>query len=263
MPCTGSSYARILAFDLAVRTVPLTVLKGGINRQRTKGGARADTLYDLLNGHLTDAGTARSRYGTYRDATLNSVTKGLVSFDGTLHTFASEVVEVPAGYTLHVLVHPETLSLAIEKIHYAAPFMGFLYVVAEFDGGDVYHFWQRISGEWEASTAYKAGDVVIPTDPTGIGYKATRLGAPYPAWQASVPRAEGDIVEPTVYNDFFYTVIETLGTNVISGTVEPNWSTEAGGLTYETADSNDQTPPGPNAGPSPDAVPADVQDRYE
>jgi hypothetical protein len=164
------------------------------------------------------------------------------------------------------LAHPETVdavSPAITKIHFAAPFLGFLYVVAEFEGGDVFHFWQRTSGVWEASTGYKAGDVVTPTDPTGITYKATRLGSPYPAWQPSVPRAEGDIIEPTVYNNFYYTAIEALGTNVISGLIEPEWSTEPGGLTYETADSNDQTPPGPNSGPSTDEVPQDVQDRYE
>ena len=40
-----------------MRAIPLTTIKSGINRLRTKGGARADTLYDLLNGYVTEAGT--------------------------------------------------------------------------------------------------------------------------------------------------------------------------------------------------------------
>lgn len=246
-----------------MRTVPLTVLKGGINRQRIKGGARADMLYDLLNGHLTDSGTAKSRPGTLRTATLNSSTKGLVSFDDELHVFSHEVVEVPAGYALHVLSNPDDADLTISKIHFAAPFLGFLYVVVEFEDGSVYHFWQRASGEWEADTMYRAGDVVTPTDLNGISYEARRYGAAYPAWQASVPRAEGDRVEPTEYNNFYYEVIEALGTNTISGLTEPVWPTEVGALAYENSDSQGPAPGAPNSGPNPNAVPSETQERYE
>jgi hypothetical protein len=249
-----------------MRTVPLTMLKGGINRQRIKGGARADSLYDLVNGHLTDAGTAKSRPGTLRMAVLPSSTKGLVSFDGTIHVFSHETGDVPAGYTRHVLTHPDPPTDEVPEItaiHFAAPFLGFLYVVAEFTGGDVFHFWQRASGEWEADTIYNAGDVVTPTDPNGLSYEATRFGQPYPAWAPNVPRTLNDIIEPTVYNDFYYTAIDVLGTNTISGPTEPVWSTEDGGLTYESGDSNSQTPPAPNPGPNPNATPASTQERYE
>lgn len=245
-----------------MRTVPLTVLKGGINRQRIKGGARADSLYDLVNGQLTDAGTARSRAGTLRAAQLSTLTKGLCSFDGSLHVFANQSVAVPVGYTLHVLVHPTDPDQEITKIHFSAPFLGFLYVVAEFEDGTVYHYWLRTTGEWEADTIYRAGDVVEPTDPTGITYAASRLNAPYPAWAPNVPRALNDIVEPTVYNDFYYTVIEALGTNPISGTVEPNWPTEDGALAYEDSNSTDSAESAPNSGPNPNAVPSSTEDRY-
>lgn len=248
-----------------MRPIPLTVLRGGINRLRTKGGARADNLYDLINGHLTDAGTVKARPGTRLNATLPATTKGLVSFDGGLHTFSHETVTVPSGYTLHVLAHPNPptgTTPEITTIHFVAPFLGFLYVVAEFEGGDIFHFWQRTSGEWTAATGYKAGDVVEPTTPNGINYEATRLGAPYPAWAASVPRALNDIIEPTVYNDFYYQVIEALGTNTISGTVEPDWSEEPGGLTYERADSQDGAASGPNSGPGSNNTPSGTQERY-
>lgn len=246
-----------------MRTVPLTVLKGGINRQRIKGGARADTLYDLVNGHITDANTARSRYGTRRTAVLNSTTKGLVSFDGALHTFCNEVVEVPAGFTLHVLTSPEnTDNPAITKIHFAAPFLGTLYVVAEFSDGGVFHFWQSSSGTWQADHTYKAGDVVDPTDSAGLQFKATRLGAPYPSWAPSVPRAVNDIVEPTEYNDFFYTVIDTAGTNPASGTTEPDWPESDGAQVTEDIEGSIPTAPTTNGGPSASTPPSDVTDRY-
>jgi hypothetical protein len=45
-----------------MRDIPLTAIKGGINRTRTKGGARADTLYDLLNVYVTEDGTVQARY---------------------------------------------------------------------------------------------------------------------------------------------------------------------------------------------------------
>lgn len=219
---------------------PLTILKGGINRLRTKGGARADSLYDLLNGYITDSGTVKSRPGTLRMATLDSSTKGLVSFDGSLHVFSNVVVTVPSGYTLHVVAHPDDSALAITKIHFAKPFLGFLYVVAEFTGGDTFHYWLRLTtvndGVWKADNIYFHGDMVEPSVATGLAFEATRLGAANPSWAANVPRAIGDIVEPTVYNDFFYTVVDTLGTNPRSGTIEPDWATSDGAQTLEDVD---------------------------
>jgi hypothetical protein len=44
-----------------MRPVPVTTLRGGINRLRTKGGARADELYDLLNGYVDQAGGISNR----------------------------------------------------------------------------------------------------------------------------------------------------------------------------------------------------------
>lgn len=246
-----------------MRPVPLTVMKGGINRLRTKGGARADNLYDLVNGQLTESGTIKSRAGTYRITTVNTAAKGLVSFNGSLHVFSHTSVDVPAGFELHILVHPTDASNpAITRIHFAAPFLGSLYVVAEFEGGDVFHYWQNSSGEWTADTAYDAGDIITPTEPSGLLYRATRLGAPYPAWQAGAPRELKDIIEPTVYNGFYYTVIDTQGLNPASGQVEPTWPTEAGAQVIEDTDSSNTPPPATNSGPPPNNVPSDVTDRY-
>lgn len=248
-----------------MRPIPLTVLKGGINRLRTKGGVRADSLYDLLNGHLTDAGTVKARPGTIRIASLPSDTKGLCGFQDAFHVFNHEIVTVPAGFVLHVLASPNSIPGAViklAKIHFAAPFLGFLYVVAEFADGTVFHYWLSSSGPWQANTAYRNGDIVEPTTPNGLAYQAVRISSPYPSWAPNILRTDGDIVEPTVYNDFFYTVVSTLGDNPHSGSTEPLWPTTSG--TQVTEDSNgllDTAPPTVTQPPV-STVPSEVSDRY-
>lgn len=252
-----------------MRDAPLTVLKGGINRLRTKGGARADSLYDLLNGYLTEDGTVHVRPGTRRHAILDSATKGLVYYNGSRHTFASESVSVPSGYTLHVLFHPdydpdsdEPEQYVLERIHFAEPFLGFLYVVAEFADGNIFHYWLQTGGTWEADTVYRSGDVVEPTVPNGLTYRATRLGAALPSWAPNVARVDGDQIEPTVYNDFYYTVVDTAGATPQSGTTEPTWPTEEGAQVSEDTDGTLGSAPTTTSPPDTQEPTSDVRDRY-
>lgn len=223
-----------------MRAAPLTVIKDGINRLRTKGGARADSLYDLINAYVTEAKTVKGRPGTFREMILPSTTKGLVSFEGELHTFSAAFgVTVPSGYVVHVISHPDSdaeITIDISKIHFAKPYMGFLYVVAEFVGGDIYHFWLQGGSEWAANTVYRNGAVVQPSIPNGLAYKAIRTSSPFPSWAPNVPRTDGpppEIIEPTIYNDFYYTVVETIGSNPTSGTTEPDWPEEEGARVFE------------------------------
>jgi hypothetical protein len=250
-----------------MRDAPLTVLKGGINRLRTKGGARADSLYDLLNGYLTDDGTVHVRPGSLRVATLDSTTRGLTYFSGSRHTFAAAVVSVPTGYTLHVLVHPEQdpgeAVIPIKTIHFAEPMMGYLYVVEEFEDDSVWHYWLQGSGAWTANTVYREGDIIFPTVPNGIAYQATRSGPPNPVWTANTPRDVGDIVEPTAdnANGYYYTVVDTSGATPSSGSTEPTWPAEDGAQVVE---STDITPAAADTDAiDPDSTPgSDVTDRY-
>lgn len=249
----------------------LTVIRGGINRFRLKGAARADALYDLVNGYVTNENTVVVRPGTFRRAVLPAATKGLCAFDGSKHVFASESVPVPTGYTLHVLVHPmfedgSENPFPIKTIHFCAPFLGFLYVVAEFDVGDVdtqstYHYWLQSGGAWQPNKVYKHGDVVEPTVPNGMAYQATRLGSPNPSWAPNQPRTLGDVVEPTTYNDFYYTVVDTIGDNPISGSTEPDWPTEDGAQIFE--DTEGVTEPNATTSDPPNNVPgSNTTDRY-
>ena len=70
------------------RPYPLTVLKGGIDRLRIKGGASASSLYDLVNGFINIEGNVQQRDGTIREAALDATTVGLVWFDGVYQIFA-------------------------------------------------------------------------------------------------------------------------------------------------------------------------------
>jgi len=242
------------------RAVPLTAINGGISRLRIKGGARADTLYDLLNGYVTEAGTIVVRPGTRRNATLPDTTRGLVYFKLAFHTFSHQVETVPDGFVCHIITHPTDPTLTLDRIHFAKPFLGFLYVAAEFSNGDVRHFWLGNSGVWEANKVYKAGDAVLAPTDTGLLYRATRATAPNPTWVAGVTRTIGESVEPTTYNDFYYTVVDTEG-NARSGAVEPEWPVEDGALVTEESDTESSATGGVTFPPA-TSVPSDVRDRY-
>lgn len=247
----------------------LTVVKGGIDRLRTKGAALQDSLYDLLNGYVTERKTVVVRPGTFRDTALPAGTKGLTYFDGNLVVFAAQTVAVPAGYKLYVITHPlaGATPIAINKIYFAEPFMGFLYVVANFVGyiSDYYHFWLQEGAVWQANHTYKFGDIVAPSTPNGFAYQASRLGSANLKWAAGVQRALNDVIEPTEYNDFYYTAVSVQGTNPRSGSVEPEWPTEAGAQITEDADglgtagSSDSTSAPNNA----DTPNPDTNDRYD
>jgi hypothetical protein len=257
---------------VADRSVALTTQKGGINRQRTKGGALQDSLYDLVNGYITKSKTVVVRPGTVRTHELpentagEGTTKGLMAFRGELHVFSDHFVDVPTGIVLHVITHPNATvdePIALSEINFASPFMGFPYVVATFENGDTYHFWLQDGDVWQADHIYKFGDIVVPSVANGFAYQASRLLPANTQWAANVLRSLGDVVEPTVYNDFFYTVVDTQGDNPRSGTVEPIWPTTDGARINEDADGTSSEPPSVTQPPDIAALPApDVRNRY-
>ena len=233
-------------------------LKSGISRLRTKGGASNDGLYDLLNGYVTLAGTIVSRPGTVEDATLPEGTRGLCAFRGGMVVFSHEAKVCPAGYTCEVLWHPESPELAIKEIHYAGPMLGYLYVVAEFVDGKVFHYWlEGYGNDWAANHVYGLNEVIEPGN--GLAYRATRLNPAAQVWDAGAPRTVGDKREPTVFNNYSYEVIDTTGTNPHSGDVEPAWVAEDGAVVYEEVD-NDPTLPGTNDPGT--TLPPDVPPKY-
>jgi hypothetical protein len=226
-----------------MRSENLTTVKGGLNRLRTKGAALKDSLYQLLNGYVTMERTIKVRPGTLLTDTLTAGTKGLVHFDGGFHVFASATVSVPSGYTLHLLISPDDASLAVSKIHFAEPFLGVLYISAEFTDGGIYHYWLEAADAWAASTAYTLNGSVVPASPNGLIYKARRLTEANPVWTAGTPRSVSDVVEPTTENNFKYTVSQVIGDTPRSGDLEPVWPTRLGEIIVEDLDGDQTEPP--------------------
>lgn len=249
---------------MAARLQQLNTARGGINRLRTKGGPSKEILYDLLNGYVDASGAAVSRPGTVQDYTLTPGTKGLCSFDGALVVFSHQVTGgMPAGVTCEVLTHPTNPALALLDIHFASPFLGALYVVAEFADGSVFHYWLESANPWLASTSYLVGEAVTPTAPNGLVYRASRAGEPGPAWAPDVRRAAGDVIEPTVYNGYRYTVIDVQGANPRSGAVEPAWPAQDGATINENTEGSPVTPAtGGTAPPASTVLPPSIVDRY-
>ena len=162
---------------------------------------------------------------------------------------------------VNILRHPVVNSAVLVDIHFAKPYLGYLYVSAEFDTGDVYHYWLQAVETWKPDAVYRLGQGVQPSVPNGFVYTAQRIGAPYPPWAANVRRAVGDKVEPTTPNSFYYEVIETVGPDPRSGSAEPSWPAAEGASVFE--DSGKPTPPAPGTGPGgAQQTPPDVQDRY-
>lgn len=232
------------------RDVNLDALKSGINRLRTKGGADPSSLYDLVNGYVTIDGSITSRPGTQRKSVLPADTKGMMAFAGKLWVFSHAAAADPDSLVhVAVLSNPNDPDQPIVAIHFAAPFMGYPYVAAEFDNGDVYHYWLQSSGPWKANTMYERDAIVEPTTSNGLAYKATG-GSDAPAWQPKTKYAVGDVVQPTVYNGWQYTVIEADGDNPTSSATEPEWLTTEGAQVIEDVDTTPAPKP-PSGGSTP------------
>ena len=125
-----------------MREVTLTSAKGGIDRLRSRGSPAKDVLYDLINAYVNQSGGIDPRAGTSLTITLPEGTIGLTGFDEKLFVFADTNVYIPDDrFELVIIRHPNNPVLTLEKIHFAEPFLGYLYVVAEFIDGSLFHYW--------------------------------------------------------------------------------------------------------------------------
>lgn len=220
-----------------MRPLPLTVLKGGINRLKVKGGASAQQLYDLTNAYITQAGTVVPREGTIRAATLTSQSVGLAAFNGKFNVFSTSLVTVPTGYVDNLLIHPTNPAATLTKIWFAKPFLGFPYVVAQFSTGEIFHYWLQSNGTWAASTVYKTGAIITPlASPNGLAYQAVRDMKTNPTWSPQTATALGTLVEPNTYTGFAYRAVAVSGSTPHTGSTEPVWATTLGGIVQEFGD---------------------------
>lgn len=232
-----------------MKSLTLNASKSGMTRLREKGGASPDSLYELTNGYVTASKAPRQRPGTTFKFTIPSGTKGLCAFKGLFHVFSASVIAStdPAQYIIDTLRHPDAaFAGTIKDVHFASPYLGYLYVVAEFSDDSIYHYYLRTPDTWIAEHAYLATDVVQPTVPNGYYYKPATDLTP-PAWAAGVQRAVGDVIQPTVSTGWKYTSIAVTGDNPRSGDTEPDWPTTAGATVVEYVEAG--PPPDPPGAP--------------
>jgi hypothetical protein len=179
------------------------------------------------------------------------ITKGFARYSGT-YTPASQ--PFPTSLTI---TYNNSAPFLLKEIHFAAPYLGGIYVVAEFnvtdstllaEFGSVFHYWIQSStggsnsNEWQPNTDYQIGSVVIPDSPNGLTYVASRHLPPNPVWTPNTIETVGNIVEPTVANGFKFTVTATLGATPTTGETEPTWPTSDGATVLENSSlANDQT----------------------
>ena len=243
-----------------MRQYNLTSAKAGITRLRDKGGASPETLYDLVNGYVTAARSIKARPGSVTLTAIDSGLIGLTTFDDKLHVFTSNAALTSPDplVVVNILRHPTDVSQALTIIHFAEPFLGYLYVAAEFANGDVFHYWLQPLTTWIAGKNYTTGELVEPTTPNGFAYRASRTSPTHQPWAAGAARAIGDQVEPTVYNGYYYQVSDVAGDNPSSGVVEPAWPVIAGQTVVELTEIT-AAPPPPSSGGS---TPPPTGDRY-
>lgn len=224
-----------------MRVVTLNAVSAGMTRLRSKGGANPETLYELTNGYVTASKTIKQRPAIRYQTKLPATSRGLCVFNGVFYTFTAHAVSNPGTATVKVLIHPTPgYSGELSRIHFAAPFMARLYVVAEFDDASVSHYWLSDPPAWTASTIYAANQLIQPTTPNGLYYQAQQTVSAATAWTAGLTHNQGDVIQPTVYNAYQYTAIETNGLAIgggpaNSGQVEPTWPTFPGATVLESS----------------------------
>lgn len=245
-----------------MRTQALTAVKAGITRLRDKGGASPDSVFDLLNGYVTAARTIACRPGTRIDVELPAGTKGLVWFEGKFVVFSHQArTSSDARVEVEVIRHPSAAETPIKDIHFSLPFLGYLYVVAEFSDGLVRHYWLEKGEQWQPGRVYLPGTLVRPTNGNGMAYRVESNRAGLTPWVPNVGRALGDVVVPTTDNGFRYVVSDVTGDSPRSGTTEPVWPTNTGETVIEDVSGQTERVVTVDGSRTP-TLPPGVSDRY-
>jgi hypothetical protein len=131
----------------------------GLNRLRPQAVGEVGTLWNAKNCVINRGGDVESAKKFVPEYVLPSGTFGLAGVNGTPYVFGTgtKPTGMPAAVSYQQLTYGGSANLV--KIHDAKPFAAKLYVIAEFDDGDIEHFYggARVT-EWEnvADTAFTA-----------------------------------------------------------------------------------------------------------
>lgn len=175
----------------------------GLDRRKSRDTAGADALYELQNAQVTAGHELAKRACAGLLTTLSPGTLALRAALGKMNVFTSDY-SVAIGdplYRCNFVPHPTDTARTLAKIHQCEAFRGYLYVVAEYDDGSVWHHYldagststtpKFASPAWAATTAYATTSphFVTPTVPNGWRYECTTggtSGGTEPTWPTTL-----------------------------------------------------------------------------
>lgn len=118
--------------------------RAGMDTRRMPVLSVPGSLLSLVNGHINRGGEIEKRLAFVPQITMPANTFGLAAVGGTLYTFGSvESVTFPAGSPSNLvyqrLQHPTGAAMA--KVLQVSAFAGRPYVIAQYEDGSIYHFY--------------------------------------------------------------------------------------------------------------------------
>jgi hypothetical protein len=118
--------------------------RAGMDTRRMPVLSVPGSLLELVNGHINRGGEVEKRLAFVPQITLPAGTLGLSAVGGTLYTFGSvESVTFPSGAPANLVYQRLTspTAAALAKVLQVSAFSGKPYVIAQFDDGAIYHFY--------------------------------------------------------------------------------------------------------------------------
>lgn len=123
----------------------------GMDRRRKRVAGRPGTLWLIKDGHITRGGDIERRKKFISQYTLPAGTQSAAALRGQLYTFGSAdlAATMPSGVQYQRLQAVDT-NAVMTRILDVKAFAGLLYVIAEYDDGNIYHFYDsaRVS-DWD------------------------------------------------------------------------------------------------------------------
>jgi hypothetical protein len=121
-------------------TIWVKEFTGGLDTRRLPETTSGGVLIRALNGHISRGGEFEKRAAFVDEYSLPANTFGLAAAPSSLYVFGSAVAPVmPAGVLYQRLQHPSASPMV--NVLSVDLYAGKLYVVAEFQDGSVFHFY--------------------------------------------------------------------------------------------------------------------------
>ena len=118
--------------------------RAGMDSRRMAVLSVPGSLLSLVNAHINRGGEIEKRLAFVEQVALPANTFGLTAVGGTLYTFGSVSsvtlpAEAPPNLVYQQLAHPTGAAMA--KVIQVSAFAGLPYVIAQYEDGAIYHFY--------------------------------------------------------------------------------------------------------------------------